>query len=83
MQQSLDEVQLHPLMHWFSNFFAMKPYYIIGNITEPLFKIILITIKERFFYFFWEIDLGIYSQDWQLCLEFMREFFTNGALWNP
>ena len=40
------------------------------------------------FFSFLEIDrsstcnLGIYLQDWQLCLEFISEFFTNVALRN-
>ena len=28
-------------------FFAMEPFDIIGNITEPLFKMILVTIKKN------------------------------------
>ena len=77
----------------------MEPFDIIDNITGPLFKIILVTIKEmfyltklmscRFFSFILEIDrfstcnFGIYSQDWQLYSEFITEFLRNVALRNP
>ena len=36
------------LDQWFSNFFAAEPFYITGEITELLFKIMLITITEMF-----------------------------------
>ena len=36
-----------PLVQWFSNFCAMERFYIIGNITKPLFKIIHITINNE------------------------------------
>ena len=28
-------------------------------------------------------NLGIYSQDWQICSEFTADFFTNVTLGNP
>ena len=36
---------------WFSNVFTMEPFDIVGNITVPLFKLILSTrtIKEMFY----------------------------------
>ena len=73
----------------------MEPFDVIGNITEPSFKLILNTRNVLFDEvnvmktFFLEIDrlstcyLGIYSQDWQLCSEFAAKFFTNVALRNP
>ena len=33
----------------FSNFFCNGTLYVVGNVTEPLFKIMLITIKEMFY----------------------------------
>ena len=39
---------LHSIMQWFSNFFAMENFDIIGKIIEPLFKSIFSTIKAMF-----------------------------------
>ena len=74
----------------------MEPFDIIGNITKPLFKMILVTIKKNVLFdkvnamknLFFEdrlstCNLGIYSQDWLLSSEFITEFFTNVALRNP
>ena len=74
----------------------MEPFDIIGNITKPLFKMILVTIKKNVLFdkvndmknLLFEdrlstCNLGIYLQDWLLCSEFITEFFTNVALQNP
>ena len=35
----------------------MEPFYIIGNMTEPLFKMIFIAIKEMFFSVFDKVNV--------------------------
>ena len=76
----------------------MEPFYIIGNITDPYLNISYYNKRNvlfdkvnvmKTFFSFSEIDrlstcnLGLYSQDWQLCSDFITEFFTNVALRNP
>ena len=77
----------------------MEPFDITGNISESLFKLntlymynkrnvlfVKVNVKKTFFLEIGRLltcNLGIYSQDWQLCSEFMAEFLTNVALRNP